>query len=808
MIKNYFKLALRNLLKNKGFSAINILGLSIGVATCLLISLYIFNELSFDKFNTKADRIYRIDADIKFGENPQALAVNPDPMAATLVKEFPEVESAVRFRDYGSSLVKKGNQNIKETRIIYTDSSVFDVFTLPFLEGQAKGALSAPKTMVLTESAAKKYFNSTHVIGESLKFDNTDDYKITGVIKDLPENSHFSYDLFLSLEGVEEAHRNTWLGFNFATYVVLKPGTSPENFQHKLGFILDKYVFPQAGQILNISKEDFVKSGNYVKFLITPLNRIHLHSDRLAELGINNDIQVIYIFGAVAVFILIIACINFMNLSTARSANRAREVGVRKVLGTVKGQLIAQFLMESVLMSFIAFIIAMLLVALLLPYLNQLSGKHLTYSSFLTPRFIAALIGGALLTGFMAGIYPSFYLSSFKPVQVLKGGIANGFKRSYLRSGLVVFQFFISITLIISTIVIYRQLQFIHQKKIGFNKEQVITVKDTYVLDKKSETFKNEVLKYPEFISGSQSGYLPVTPSNRSEEALFAGTVIDNSKAVSSQLWSVDEDYIKTFGMEMQAGRSFSKEMLTDSNAVVINETAAKLFGFKNPLGEKISLLENIKTGKTQTLTVIGVVKNFHFQSLRENIGALTMRLFRSNTNVSFRIRGENASTALDHIRTAWKSVAASEPLSYSFLNEDFDAMYRSEQRSGQIFISFAVLAILIACLGLFGLAAYAAEQRVKEIGIRKVLGASVAQIFSILSKDFLKLVVIAAVIAFPLAWWMMDLWLRDFAFRVNIGWAVFVIAGLIATFIALVTISFQAIKAAVANPVKNLRTE
>jgi putative ABC transport system permease protein len=808
MFRNYFKLAVRNLLKNKGFSAINIFGLSIGVATCLLISLYIFNELSFDNFNEKADRIYRINADIKFGESPQALAVNPDPMASTLVKEFPEVEAAVRFRDYGSSLVKKGNQNIKETKIIYTDSSVFDVFTLPFVTGQAKGSLSAPHTMVITESAARKYFKSTDIIGESLKFDNTDDYKITGVIKDLPENSHFNFDFFLSLEGVEEAHRNSWLGFNFGTYIVLKAGTSPASFQNKLKSILDKYLFPQAGQVMNINREDFEKSGNYVKLSLIPLQSIHLHSDRIAELGINNDIQVIYIFAAVAIFILIIACINFMNLSTARSANRAREVGVRKVLGTVKTQLIAQFLMESVLMSFIAFAIALILVAILLPFLNQLSGKNLSYTSFLTPGFIAALIGGALVTGIMAGIYPSFYLSSFKPIQVLKGGVATGFKRSYLRSGLVVFQFFISITLIISTIVIYRQLQFIKEKKIGFNKEQVVIVKDAYVLDKKSETFKNEVLKYPEFIAGSQSGYLPVTPANRSEEALFAGTVIDNNKAVSSQLWSVDEDYLNTFGMEILSGRNFKKEMITDSNSVVINETAAKLFGFKNPVGEKISMLDDFKTGTTKIFTILGVVKNFHYQSLRQNIGALTMRLNRNNNAISFRIKGVNASTALDHIKTAWKSVAPSEPLSYSFLSEDFDAMYRSEQRSGQIFISFAVLAILIACLGLFGLAAYAAEQRVKEIGIRKVLGASVPQIFSILSKDFLKLVVIAAIIAFPLAWWMMDVWLRDFAFRVNIGWWVFVIAGFIATFIALVTISFQAIKAAVANPVKNLRTE
>ena len=809
MFKNYFKIAFRNLWKNKGYSAINIIGLAMGIATCLLITLYVLDELRFDRFNNKADRIYRINADIKFGGEEQKLAVAPDPMAFTMVKDYPEVENAVRFRNYGPSLVKKGNENIKEERVIYTDSTLFDVFTLPMIAGNPKKALAEPNTVVISETIANKYFNSTNVLGKTLRFDNRNEFKITGVIKDVPENSHFKFDFFVSLAGVEEARQNIWLSFNFNTYLLLRKDADVRSFKRKFDEMLEKYMFPQALELLKINAEDFKKSGNYVNLSLIPLTDIHLRSDRIAELGPNSDIQIVYIFSIIAVFILLVACVNFMNLSTARSANRAKEVGIRKVLGTQRKNLVSQFLTEAVVMSLIAFVFAIAITLLLLPHLNQLSLKNITLSIQEHPVLFPLLIGFAIMVGLLAGSYPAWYLSAFRPIQVLKGTLAGGFKRSYLRSSLVVFQFFISIVLIISTIIIYNQLNYIRNKKIGFNKEQVILVRDAYVLDKKAETFKQEVLKYPEIVSGTKSGYLPVSNSGRDNESLFPEGQIENDKAVSTQVWTVDQDYVKTMGMQIVTGRDFSTEFPTDSSAIILNETAVKLFGFSgNPLGRKVTELVDLNAKTTRDYTVIGVVKNFNFESLRQNIGSLCMKIGNDPGTISFRMKTADMAQTIGRIKTTWKSIAPNEPFTYSFLNDEFENMYRSEQRSGKIFISFAVLAIIIACLGLFGLAAYAAEQRTKEIGIRKVLGATVSNIVTMLSKDFLKLVLIASIIAFPVAWWFMNKWLEDFAYRIQISWWVFVLASFVSIFIAIITVSFQAIKAALTNPVKNLRTE
>jgi putative ABC transport system permease protein len=809
MLKNYFKIAFRNLWKNKGYSAINIFGLAIGIATCLLISLYVVDELSYDKYNKNADRIYRINADIKFGGDEQKLAVCPDPMAFTMVKDYPEVENAVRFRGYGPSLVKKGNENIKEERIIYTDSTLFDVFTLPMTEGNPKKALTEPNSVVITEKIAKKYFNTTHAIGKVLRFDNKNDYKITGVIKDVPENSHFNFDFFIALAGVQEANQNIWLSFNFNTYLLLRKDADVKSFQKKFDQILSKYIWPQGEQLLHINKEDFKKSGNFINLSLMPLTDIHLRSDRVAELAPNSDVQVVYIFSVIAIFILLVACVNFMNLSTARSANRAKEVGVRKVLGTQRKNLISQFLTEAVVMSLIAFVFAIGIALLLLPYLNQLALKQLTLSVSDHPYLLPLLVAFAITVGLLAGSYPAWYLSAFRPIQVLKGTVATGFKRSYLRSGLVVFQFFISIILIIATIIIYNQLNYIRNKKLGFNKEQVLLVRDAYALDKQAETFKQEVLKYPEIISGTKSGYLPVSNSGRDNESLFAEGHIENDKAVATQFWTVDHDYIKTMGMQIVQGRDFNKDFATDSSAIMLNETAVKLFGFSgNPIGRKVTELVDLNAKTTRDYTVVGVVKNFNFESLRQNIGALAMKVGNSTGTISFRMKTTDAAQTIGHIKSIWKKIAPNEPFTYSFLNEEFESMYRAEQRSGKIFISFAILAIFIACLGLFGLAAYAAEQRTKEIGIRKVLGATVSNIVSMLSKDFLKLVLLASVIAFPVSWWVMNKWLQDFAYRIHVSWWVFVLATALAISIAIITVSFQAIKAALTNPVKNLRTE
>ncbi|MGZ3881649.1 MAG: FtsX-like permease family protein, partial [Flavisolibacter sp.] len=495
--------------------------------------------------------------------------------------------------------------------------------------------------------------------------------------------------------------------------------------------------------------------------------------------------------------------------STARSANRAKEVGIRKVLGTQRKNLVSQFLTEAVVMSLIAFLFAILIAVLLLPFLNQLAVKSLTLSVVEHPLLYPLLIAFAIVVGLLAGSYPAWYLSAFRPIQVLKGTVAGGFKRSYLRSSLVVFQFFISIVLIIATVIIYNQLNYIRNKKLGFNKEQVLLVRDAYALDKQAETFKQEALKYPEIVSATKSGYLPVNNSNRDNESLFSEGHIENDKAVSTQFWTVDHDYIKTMGMQIVEGRDFNKDMPTDSSAIIINETAVKLFGFSgNPLGRKITRLVDLKSQTTKDYTVIGVVKNFNFESLRQTIGALCMKIGNDPGTISFRVKTTDVAQTIAHIRGLWKSIAPNEPFTYAFLNEEFDNMYRTEQRSGKIFVSFAVLAILIACLGLFGLAAYAAEQRTKEIGIRKVLGATVSNIVGMLSKDFLKLVIIASIIAFPVAWWFMNKWLQDFAYRINISWWIFALAAFVSIFIAIITVSFQAIKAALTNPVKNLRTE
>ena len=807
MFQNYLKIALRNLWKNKGFSTINILGLAIGIATCLLITLYVLDELSFDRYHEKSDRIYRVNIDLRFGGGEQKFAVAPDPMAFTMVELYPQVENAVRFRGYGSSVIRKGNQNIKEERIISVDSTLFDVFTLPMIAGDPRTALTAPHSVVITESIARKYFNQTDVVGQSLRFDNTDDYKVTGVIKDMPANSHFNYDFFVSLSTSEESRRGIWLSFNFNTYLLLRPGTSKESVEAKFDEVFKRFMWPQAQEMMKISEDDFKKSGNYLRMSLTPLTDIHLKSDRIAELGVNSDMQMVYIFIVIAILILVIACVNFMNLSTARSANRAKEVGVRKVLGTQKINLINQFLTESVIMSLIAFVIALIIGMLLLPFFNQLAVKELTLSPSQHPMLIPMLILFAIIVGLLAGSYPAFYLSAFKPIEVLKGKLSKGFRSSYFRSGLVVLQFFISIGLIVATIVIYRQLNFIQNKKLGFNKEQVISIHDTYVLKNNVETFKNEVLNQTGVVSATVSGYLPV-PSGRNDNTWFPEGQMTNENAVSMQSWAIDHDYIKTLGMEIIKGRDFSKQLPTDSSNVIINETAARLFGYQDPIGKTISTYENIQTKKVVNYTVVGLVKNFHFESLRQNVGALCMFLERSTGMTSFRVKTNNIKPIISNIETLWKKMAPGEAFSYSFLNEDFDNMYRAEQRVGSIFISFAVFAIFIACLGLFGLATYAAEQRTKEIGIRKVLGASVVNVVGMLSKDFLRLVLIAALFAFPLSWWAMHKWLEDFAFRINIGWWVFVLAGVVALLIALITVSFQAIRAAVSNPVKSLRTE
>ena len=809
MLKNYLKIALRNLWKNKGFSAINIIGLSVGLATCLLIMLYVMDELSYDKYNEKADRIYRVDGDIQFGGNHFILAVAPEPMGPTLRKDFPQVEQYVRFRNYGGFLVKKGNENLQEDKVVYTDSTLFNVFTLPMIAGNAKTALKDPKSVVITERIAKKYFNTTdNVVGKTLTINDTGNLKITGVIKNVPTQSHFNFDLFVSMNGsLQSWEVNNWVSNNENTYIVLKKGADPKALEAQFDAMVEKYVGPQVISLLNIKMDEFKKSGNYDRYILTPLTSIHLYSDKVAELGANGSIQYVYIFSAIAIFILLIACVNFMNLSTARSSNRAKEVGVRKVLGSLRNNLIAQFLTESILISFIALVLALLLAWALLPYFNQIANKEIGIGLFSKSWLLPSLIVLMLLVGLLAGSYPAFYLSSFQPIVVLKGKLAGGFRRSWLRSSLVVFQFWISIVLIIGTMVIYNQLNYIQNKKLGFDRKQVLVLQNTDPLGSQAKAFKDEMLKIPGVQSATMTGYLP-TSDWRSDSPLFPDASLDQKRAVSTQTWTVDENYIPTLGMEMAKGRNFSKQFLTDSSGIIINEAAAKLLGFTDPINKPLYYLNDIKTKDIKTYHIIGVVKDFNYNSLRQTVTPLALFLGNQTGKIALKINTTNIKGLIAQIENKWRAMVAGQPFSYSFMDEQFNNIYRAEQRISQISVTFAILAILIACLGLFGLVTYAAEQRIKEIGIRKVLGASVVNLVSMLSKDFLKLVTISALIAFPFAYWAMNKWLQDFAYRISISWWVFAVAGFAALAIALMTVSFQAIKAAIANPVKSLRTE
>ena len=807
MFRNYFKTAFRNLLKNKFYTSINVIGLAVGLATCLLILLYVLDELSFDKYNVNADRIYRVNNEIKFGGNYFDLAQGPALMGSTMVREFPQVEQYTRIRWYGSFLVKKGNENMQEGRVGFADSTLFDVFTLPMIAGDPKTALKEYHSLVVTETVAKKYFNSTDVVGKTLRINDTGNYKITAVIKDIPKQSHFNFDFFVPMIENNGSNDDNWLSENWNTYVLLKKNIDPKLLEPQLNAMMDKYVGPELKSVINQSLDDFKKSGGYVRASLTPLTDIHLHSNKLGELDGNGNAEFVYIFSAIALLILLIACVNFMNLSTARSSNRAKEVSVRKVLGSLKKNLVQQFLTESLLISFIALIFAILVAWLLLPYFNQLAGKDIHASTLFQPKMLLSLVVLMLVVGLLAGSYPAFFLSSFQPIDVLKGKLAAGFKRSWLRNALVVFQFIISIILIFGTVVIYNQLNYIHNKDVGFNRNQVLIIQHTDALRDQGTTFKNELLQISGVQNVTMSGYLPVN-FNRSNDAFFTSPALDQSTAMSMQNWTVDETYIPTLDIKILQGRNFSPQFPTDSTGIIINEAAAKFLATKNLLNKKLYEIKDINTKALNEYRVIGVMKNFNFSSLRDVVTPLALKLGKDNGNISVRINSSDIPNVLAQIKNKWKAIAPLQPFDYSFMDEDFNKLYTTEQRTGQIFITFAVLAILIACLGLFGLVTYAAEQRTKEIGIRKVLGANVANIVTMISKDFLKLVLIASVIAFPVAWWAMNKWLQDFAYRVNISWWVFALAACIAMLIALITIGFQSIKAAVANPVRSLRTE
>jgi putative ABC transport system permease protein len=811
MIRNIMVIAWRNLLKHKAFSFLNIAGLGIGLSCFLLIAVYVLDEISFDRHHEHADRIFRINGDFKFGGNVQYFPLSSDMMGATLKKDYPQVEQFARvYNSNGSKLIKKGTEFITESNLCHADSTFFDIFTLPSLSGDTKTALHEPNTVVITESTAQKYFASTDVLGKTIETNenNSTLYKITAVIKDIPQNSHFNFDFIFSMDNVNY-NWGTHLSNNFHTYLLLHKSTDAAGFEKYLDEYVLNYVFPQAQAFMNISSmEEFNKAGNMLKYSLFPIKDIHLKSNRQFELTPGGNIQYVYIFSLIALLILLIACINFMNLTTARSATRAKEVGIRKVLGTDQKRLVFQFLAESTIIAGISTGLALVCAFLILPVFNDVAAKQMTLNSLFSPVIVPLLISLPFLVGLLAGIYPAFYLSSFQPIQVLKGNVTKGNKGTGLRSILVVFQFTTSMILIIGTIVIYRQLNYIQTTDVGFKKEQVLVIDNAYTLKQNKDAFKNEVLQIPGVITGTYSGYLPVENSSRSDNSFSTESVMTPENGFNMQVWKIDEKYLQTMGMEIVKGRNFSKEFPTDSSAVIVNESAAKIISNGDAIGKKIFTIVDYSNGTIEALTIIGIVKDFNFDSLKEDIRPLCMLLASSSGSVSFKIEGQHTGNIINKAEKAWKSMVPDMPFKYRFLDESFQEMYRAEQRVGKISLIFSMLAVFIGCLGLFGLAAFIAELRKKEIGIRKVLGASVHGIVQLLSGDFIKLVMIAFVIAAPVAYWMMQKWLQDFAYRAEISWWIFLVAGAIGICIALITVSFQAVRAAIANPVLNLRNE
>ena len=806
MLKNYVKIALRNLLKSKGYTFINVAGLAVGLACCLLILLFVRDELGYDRHHEKADQIYRITLEALLGEQEINGPISPAPMAQALVNDYPEIVQATRLFDFsGETFVRYEDKRFVEERFFFGDSTVFDVFTFPLLRGDPETALLEPNTVVLTESTARKYFGEDDPMGQTIRVDEQDDYEVTGVMADVPENSHFHFDFLGSLGTLGNSRSPMWVSNNFRTYFILAEGHHAEDLEAKFPAMVEKYAGPQVEEILGITIEQFFASGGKFAFHLQALTDIHLHSQLNYEIEPNGDITYVYAFSIIAFLILLIACINFMNLATARSAGRAKEVGVRKVLGSNRRQLTLQFLMESMLLSMIALGVALVLAVVLLPVFNTLAGKALVID-YGDGVVLAGLIGLAVLVGLLAGSYPALFLASFRIVNVLKGKGQAGLKSSRLRSGLVVFQFVISIALMIGTAMVYRQVDYVQSKHLGFEKEHVIVLERFDALGPQQQAFKEQLLQHPNVVAVAGANTLPGRTFG--DTSFFTeGALPDQIRNI--RLFFTDFDMLETLNLELIDGRFFSRDFATDSTAVILNEAAVKEFGLTvdEAVGRRL-VSPGFGEEEEQYVPIIGVMKDFHFQSLHDAIRPLGLFIGRNLGYLAVRVRPDDIPGTLATLETQWLAFAPDQPFTYSFLDSDVDALYQEDQRQGSLFGTFALWAIVIACLGLFGLAAFTAEQRTKEIGVRKVLGASVPGIVVLLSKEFTKLVVVAFIVAAPVAYFAIDRWLQGFAFRVEISGWIFLMAGLAALGVALLTVSYQSIRAALINPVDALRYE
>jgi putative ABC transport system permease protein len=778
--------------------------MTIGIAACLIIILYIADELSYDKFHTNADRIYQVGLHGRIGDQDLMVANTCPPMGPALPLEIPEVESSMRIAEYwGEPAIKYEEKVFAETKVFYVDSNFFQFFSYRLLEGEPQSVLKEPNTLVMTQATAKKYFGNESAIGKLVVVDNQNKtFKVTGVAADPPTNSHFDFNVLVSAETGDRLKSTEWLNNNMFTYFLLRENGQLSAVHKKFEYLVEKYIGPEVERFMGKTLKQMEEQGGEYGYYSTKLTDIHLHSVSQNDLEPKGSMTYVYFFGGVGLFILVIACINFMNLSTARAAGRAKEVGLRKTLGSLREQMIGQFLAESMVYSLMAVAIALGMCYFLLPWFNLLSGKELGMTIFLEPWFITAIIGLIIFVGFVAGSYPAFYLTSFSVVDVLKGKIRSGMKSKGVRSFLVVLQFAISMFLIIFTVVVYQQIKFMQEQKLGIDKDNILILKNTYRLDKNKEAFRNALSQQP--------GIAKLSYTNNNFPGVNNTTVFKEAGSEQDHIMGVyyaDHDHQEVMRFELKEGRYFSREYPSDSLAILLNEAAAREFNFTDPLGQEILYKEGGPDAKAKRLKIIGIIKNFNFESFKDQVRPLAIMLTDNSNSLLIRYEG-SAVPVVATVEKLWREHATNQPFEYEFLDESFDELFRSEQRMGEIFSIFAGLAIFVACLGLFALAAFTSEQRTKEIGIRKVMGASVSSLTVLLSQEFTKLVLIAFVPAAAAGWYVSDHWLQGFAYRIHVNPLVIVVSGIVAIIVAWLTVSFQSIKAATSNPVDSLRYE
>ncbi|MEQ8686099.1 MAG: ABC transporter permease [Imperialibacter sp.] len=820
MLKNYIIIAYRSLLKKVGYSLVNIFGLAVGITVCLLIVIFVQYELSFDNF--QKDDVYRIALKRVYPEREVNYAFIPHSIGPQLKEDFPEViQSANLLKAFAPIVVRYNDNYFYEENILFADSTLFEVLEIPLIEGDAETALKEPNSLLITESMAKKYFGDESPMGKSMET-GQGNFIVRAVAKDYPGNSHMAFDFIGSMSTFPFIAQPNWIGFDVLTYLKLQPGANPATLEKQFPEFVKKYAAGPIQQRNGISYDEYIAAGNGYIYTLQPLKDIYLHSNLEGEIKANGNITYVYIFISAAIFILLIACINFMNLSTARSTERAKEVGIRKVLGSVRNQLIGQFITESVLLTLISFVLAMVALVFILPFFADVSHRALTLNFLLAPVTIAVIVLVIFCIGFLAGVYPAFVLSSFQPAAVLKGKMQTSKYGVFLRNGLVVFQFAISIGLISCTMIIFNQMSFMLNKSLGFEKDHVVVIEsafnvnrdnfqnpdaDVFQIRSRYETFENEIKKVPGVKNATYTsampgdvmpGFIVRVPGSGEKESMVARGL------------SVDESFFETMQIELLEGRLFSKSFNDSLSMILAASTVAKL-GLEDPIGKKIINVNN--GGDTDiTYTIIGVVNDFHFQSL--HVGLEPVAIIHVNSPNTFinkmvvKVDPSELKASLAGVEATWNQFTKDTPLRYYYLDENLKRFYDAEKTSGDMFTIFTSLAIMIACIGLFGLAAYTAGQKRKEIGVRKVMGASIFNIVLLLSRDFTKLILIAVLVAVPAAWWGMDKWLDNFAYRIDISVWTFFLAALTAVVIGWLTVGYQSFTAASVNPVKSLRSE